>query len=60
MMFGIRQVLMAQYKPATKIELSVRGEYYADKKGVIIAAGTPNGSKHTVFRLMLIIFRQKM
>jgi hypothetical protein len=38
-------VVMAQYKPTTKIELSVRGEYYGDKKGVIIATGTPNGFK---------------
>ncbi len=38
-------VLIAQYKPTSKIQLAARGEYYADKKGVIIATATPNGFK---------------
>ena len=38
-------ILIAQYKPTTKIQLAVRGEYYADEKGVIIATATPNGFK---------------
>jgi hypothetical protein len=38
-------VVIAQYKPTAKIQLAARGEYYQDKKGVIIATGTPNGFK---------------
>jgi hypothetical protein len=38
-------ILIAQYKPTTKIQLAARAEYYADKKGVIIATATPNGFK---------------
>ncbi|MES2543460.1 MAG: porin [Bacteroidota bacterium] len=38
-------VLILQYKPIPKIQLAVRGEYYEDGKGVIIATGTPNGFK---------------
>jgi hypothetical protein len=38
-------VVIAQYKPTTKIQLAARGEYYQDVKGVIIATGTPNGFK---------------
>jgi hypothetical protein len=38
-------VVIAQYKPTAKIQLAARGEYYADKKGVIIATGTPSGFK---------------
>jgi hypothetical protein len=38
-------VIIAQYKPTTKIQLAARGEYYQDEKGVIIATGTPNGFK---------------
>ena len=34
-----------QYKPTDKIQVAVRGEYYDDEKGVIIASGTPNGFK---------------
>ncbi len=36
-------VLILQHKPTDKIQLAIRGEYYSDEKGVIIAAGTPNG-----------------
>lgn len=36
-------VLIAQYKPTPKIQIAARGEYYEDKKGVIIATGTANG-----------------
>ena len=38
-------VVILQYKPTAKIQLGVRGEYYNDEKGVIIATGTPNGFK---------------
>jgi hypothetical protein len=38
-------ILVAQYKPTSKIQLAARGEYYQDAKGVIIATGTPNGFK---------------
>lgn len=38
-------VLIAQYKPTTKVQLGFRGEYYQDDKGVIIVSGTPNGFK---------------
>lgn len=38
-------VLIAQYKPTAKVQLSFRGEYYQDKQGVIIATGTKNGFK---------------
>jgi len=38
-------IVMAQFKPTEKIQLAVRGEYYEDTKGVIIATGTPNGFK---------------
>ncbi len=38
-------VLILQYKPVDKIQLAVRGEYYSDEKGVIIATETPNGFK---------------
>ena len=36
-------VVILQHKPTDKIQLAVRGEYYSDEKGVIIASGTPNG-----------------
>ena len=42
-------VLMVQYKPTAKIQMAVRGEYYEDKKGVIIATGTENGFKTSGF-----------
>ena len=35
--------VILQHKPTEKIQLAVRGEYYSDEKGVIIASGTPNG-----------------
>lgn len=38
-------VLIAQYKPTSKVQLAFRGEYYQDKKGVIITSATPNGFK---------------
>ena len=34
---------MAQFMATDKLNLAVRGEYYQDKKGIIIASGTPNG-----------------
>ena len=36
-------VVILQHKPTEKIQLAIRGEYYSDEKGVIIASGTPNG-----------------
>lgn len=36
-------VCIIQYKPSTKIHIAARGEYYSDRKGVIIATGSPNG-----------------
>ncbi|MFY7730013.1 MAG: porin [Flavobacterium sp.] len=38
-------VVIARYSVNSKINLSARGEYYADKYGVIIPTGTPNGFK---------------
>jgi hypothetical protein len=38
-------VIIAQYIPTTKIQLAIRGEYYADEKGVIITNGTSSGFK---------------
>ncbi|MFP9115718.1 porin [Flavobacterium sp. RHBU_3] len=40
-------VLIARYSVNSKINLSARGEYYADKYGVMIPTGTPNGFKTT-------------
>jgi len=36
-------VIIAKYSPTEKLSFAVRGEYYNDKKGVIIATGTDNG-----------------
>ncbi|MBY8961509.1 outer membrane beta-barrel protein [Flavobacterium sp. D11R37] len=38
-------VLIAQYRLSDKIAVAVRGEYYSDENGVIIATGTENGFK---------------
>lgn len=38
-------VAIAKYSVSQKASLSVRAEYYADKKGVIITTTTPNGFK---------------
>ncbi|TRX35002.1 porin [Flavobacterium sp. ZT3R18] len=38
-------IVIAQYKPTSKIQLAARGEYCQDAKGVIIGTGTPNGFK---------------
>jgi len=38
-------VIIAQYKPNSKIQLGARGEYYQDKNGVMIMTDTPNGFK---------------
>ncbi len=35
--------VMAQLMANDKVNFAIRGEYYQDKKGVIIASGTPNG-----------------
>lgn len=35
--------LILQYKLTKTTAIAVRGEYYTDEKGVIIATGTPNG-----------------
>lgn len=36
-------VLIAKYNPIENHSIAVRGEYYSDKNGVIIATNTPNG-----------------
>jgi len=36
-------VLILHYQCCNKLALAVRGEYYNDKNGIIIATGTPNG-----------------
>lgn len=36
-------VLIAQYNATDKLSFTARGEYYQDKKGVIISTGTENG-----------------
>jgi len=36
-------VIIARFSPTEKWSFAVRGEYYQDKKGVIIATGTDNG-----------------
>ena len=36
---------MAQLMATDKLNFGVRGEYYQDKKGVLIATGTQNGFK---------------
>ncbi len=36
-------VVILQHKPATKIQVAIRGEYYEDSMGVIFASGTLNG-----------------
>jgi len=36
-------VFIAKFSPTEKLSFAVRGEYYNDEKGVIIATGTDNG-----------------
>jgi hypothetical protein len=36
-------VIIARYRPAEKIRIAARAEFYADGNGVIIQTGTPNG-----------------
>ncbi|MFC6095760.1 porin [Flavobacterium qiangtangense] len=36
-------VFIAKYKASEKVSLAVRGEYYQDENGLIIATETPNG-----------------
>lgn len=36
-------VVIVKYMPTQKTSVAARAEYYADKHGVIIATGTPNG-----------------
>jgi hypothetical protein len=38
-------VIIVRYAATQKINLALRTEYYADKHGVIISTGTPNGFK---------------
>lgn len=38
-------IIIARFTPTDKIRIGARGEYYADKNGVIISTGTPNGFK---------------
>lgn len=41
--------LILQYKPTSSSAIAIRGEYYMDENGVIIATGTPNGFKTSGF-----------
>jgi hypothetical protein len=38
-------VIIVRYNATDRVSLAVRGEYYDDEHGVIIATGTPNGFK---------------
>ncbi len=38
-------VIILRFTPTDKIRIAARGEYYADKNGVIISTGTANGFK---------------
>ena len=40
-------VVMVRYTPVAKWAIAIRGEYYSDEQGVIIATATPNGFKTT-------------
>jgi hypothetical protein len=40
-------IVMARFTVTDKLALAVRGEYYDDKHGMIIATGTPNGFRTT-------------
>ena len=49
----ISPVMIAQYKFDPKFAVAARAEYYRDKDGVFIAAGTPNGFKTMGYSLNL-------
>jgi hypothetical protein len=36
-------VIILRYQCYSKLAIAVRGEYYNDENGIIIATGTPNG-----------------
>jgi hypothetical protein len=36
-------VVIFHYQCCNKLAVAVRGEYYSDKNGILIATGTPNG-----------------
>ncbi len=38
-------VVIIRYTPTSKSSIALRGEYYNDEKGVLIATGSPNGFK---------------
>lgn len=38
-------VVIIRYTPTSKASIALRGEYYNDEKGVLIATGSPNGFK---------------
>jgi hypothetical protein len=40
-------VVIARFTLSEKLALALRGEYYEDENGIIIATGTPNGFKTT-------------
>ena len=46
-------VIIAKYTPSDKVSIAVRGEYYSDANGVIIATGTANGFKTFGYSLNL-------
>lgn len=39
----VASTVMVNYKPSSRLSLALRGEYFRDKKGVIIATETPGG-----------------
>lgn len=44
-------VVILRYTPASQWAVALRGEYFSDEDGVIIATGTPNGFKTSGFSL---------
>ena len=44
-------VVMLKYAATPKVNIALRGEYYGDEDGVIIATGTPNGFKTVGYSL---------
>jgi Putative beta-barrel porin-2, OmpL-like. bbp2 len=46
-------IIMARYTPTDKISVAIRGEYYEDANGVIIATGTRNGFRTFGYSLNL-------
>jgi hypothetical protein len=45
--------MILRYQCCDKLAIAVRGEYYNDKNGIIIATGTPNGFQTIGYSLNL-------